>query len=130
MCLLPPELPSFLPPQPIPPGCHRPLAVGALLHASNWHRLSVLHMVMYVLQCRSLRSSHPLLFPQSPKVCSESLDNAFCWAAAILPSSIFSTSTRTAPQQPPWGLPPFLLLGVLIDDSLPLPGRPALHTAA
>ena len=63
-----PEPPSLLPPHPIPLGCPRAPALSALLQASNWS--SVLHMVMYMFQCYSLKSSHPLLFPLSPKVCS------------------------------------------------------------
>ena len=62
--------PSNLPPQPLPLGCHKAPALGALLHVSNLHWSSILHMVMYMFQCCSLRSSHPLLLLLSPKVCS------------------------------------------------------------
>ena len=55
---------------PIPLGCPRAPALGALRHASNLHWSSVLHMVMYMFQCYSLKSSHPHLLPLSPKVCS------------------------------------------------------------
>ena len=48
------ELPSLLPPHPIPLGCSRARALGALLHASNSHWSSILYMVMYMLQCYSL----------------------------------------------------------------------------
>ena len=48
MCPLYPVTPSHLPPHPIPPGCHRASALGALHHASNSHWLSLLHMVMYM----------------------------------------------------------------------------------
>ena len=65
-----PEPPSLLPPHPIPLGCPRALALGALLHASNLHWSSILHMVIYMFQCYSLKSSHPHLLPLSPKVCS------------------------------------------------------------
>ena len=41
---------SQVPPQPIPPGCHRAVALGALRHTSNLHWLSILHMVTYVLE--------------------------------------------------------------------------------
>ena len=67
MCPHPPELPFHLPPHHIPPGCHRTPALGILSH-KNFHWLSVLHMVMCVFQCYSLKSSHSLLFPLSPKV--------------------------------------------------------------
>ena len=47
---VPPHLkpPSHAPPHPIPLRCPRALTLGALLHASNLHWLSILHMVMYV----------------------------------------------------------------------------------
>ena len=50
--------PSHLPPHPIPQGCPRALALGALLHASNLHCSPVLHMVIDMFQCYSLKSSH------------------------------------------------------------------------
>ena len=62
--------PSHLLPHLIPPGCSRAPALGALLHASNSPWSSILHMVMYMLQCYSFKSSHPRLLPPSPKVCS------------------------------------------------------------
>ena len=58
---------SYFPPQLIPSGCHRALALRAMHHTSNSHWLSILHMVMYMFQCYSLKSSHPLLLPLSPK---------------------------------------------------------------
>ena len=51
---------------------HWPL--GALLHTSNSYWLSILHMIMYMFQCYSLKSSYPLL-PLSPKVCSSFCNN-------------------------------------------------------
>ena len=63
-----PEPLSHLHPDPIPLDCSRAFALGALLHASNWHWSSILHMVMYMFQYYSLKSSHPRLFPLSPKV--------------------------------------------------------------
>ena len=41
-----PEHPSHLPPHPIPLGWPRALALGALLHTSNSHWSSILHMVL------------------------------------------------------------------------------------
>ena len=66
MCL-PILTPSHLPPHLIPLGCPRALALGALLHASNLHWSSILHVVIYMFQCYSLKSSHLCLLPQSPK---------------------------------------------------------------
>ena len=48
VCLLSPEIPSYLPPLPIPPGCHRALALYFLHHTSNSHWLSILHIFVYV----------------------------------------------------------------------------------
>ena len=64
-----PESPSHLPPHSIPLGCPRAPALGALLHASNMLWSSILHMVMYMFQCYSLKSFHPSILPLSPKVC-------------------------------------------------------------
>ena len=65
-----PEPSSHLPPHPIPLSCPREPALGALLHASNLHWSSILHMVIYMFQCYSLISSNPRLLPHTPKVCS------------------------------------------------------------
>jgi len=51
-----PETPSHLPPHPIPLGCPRAPALGALLHALNLHWSSILHIVIYMFQCYSLIS--------------------------------------------------------------------------
>ena len=68
---LPPRpSPSHLPPHPIPPGCPSARALSALFHALNLNWSSISNMVMYMFQCYSLKSSHPCLLPQSPKVCS------------------------------------------------------------
>ena len=74
--------PTHLPPHAIPPGCqstHRAWSLGA-----NSHWLSVLHMVTYIFQCYSLKSSHPLLLPLSPKVCSLCLCLLGCPACRII----------------------------------------------
>ena len=56
---------SHLPPHPLPLGCPRAPALGALLHALNLFWSSILHVVMYLFQCYSLESSHPPLPPLS-----------------------------------------------------------------
>ena len=43
--------------------------VSSLHHTANSHWLSVLHMVIFMFQCCSLHSAHPLLPPLCP-VCS------------------------------------------------------------
>ena len=78
-----PEHTSHLSPHPLPLGCPRALALGALLHALN------MHMVMYMFQCYSLKSSHPCPLPLSPKVCSLYLYLLCCPACRII-DAIFS----------------------------------------
>ena len=56
-----PESSFHLPPHSIASGCHRALVLGALYLTSNYHRLSILHMVMYMFQGYSLKSSHSTL---------------------------------------------------------------------
>ena len=75
--------PISLPPHPIPPDCPSALALSALLHVSNLHWSSVLHMVIYISQCDFLKLCRPLLFPHSPKVCSLHLCLSFCLAYRI-----------------------------------------------
>ena len=65
-----PKTPSNLPPHPIPLGCSSAPALSALFHALNLDWSSISHMEIYMFQCYSLKSSHPLLLLQSPKVCS------------------------------------------------------------
>ena len=69
-CIPHPEPPSNFPPHPIPQGCPSALALSALFHASNLDWWSISHMVIYMFQCYSLKSSHPPILPQSPKDCS------------------------------------------------------------
>ena len=89
---LPPSWSHLLPPfTPIPLGCPRALALSALLHASHLHWSSILHMVMYMFQCCSLKSSHPHLLPHSPKVCSLHLC-LFCCLAYTIVITIFLNS--------------------------------------
>ena len=61
---LPPPSPSH------PSGSSQCASPEHLFHASNLDWRSISHMAMYMLQCYSLKSPHPCLFPQSPKVCS------------------------------------------------------------
>ena len=45
-------------------------ALGVLRHISKSHWFLILHVAMYMFQCYSLKSPHPLPLPLSPKVCS------------------------------------------------------------
>ena len=69
ICTLPLETPSHLPPHPTSLGCHRALGLSPLHHTANSHQLSILHMVMYVLQCYSLFVP-PSPSPLCPQICS------------------------------------------------------------
>ena len=58
---------EFLLLHPIPQGHHGAPALSTLSHASNLDWRSVSHMIIYMFQCYFLKSSHPRLFPHSPK---------------------------------------------------------------
>jgi len=69
-CVLHPETPSHLSPHPIPLGHPSAPALSTLSHALNLDWQSTSHTIIYMFQCYYLKSSHPRLLPQSPKVCS------------------------------------------------------------
>ena len=62
-----PEPLSHFPPHPNPLAFARAPALSALPHALNLHWSSILHMVISMFQCYSLKSFHPCLLPLSPK---------------------------------------------------------------
>ena len=64
MCLPILNLPSYLPPLWVVP--ENWLWVPCFMHQS---RSFILHMVIYMFQCYSLKSSHPPLLPHRPKIC-------------------------------------------------------------
>ena len=72
-----PEPPTHLPPHPILLGCPKAPALSALRHALNLRWSSILHMVIYMFQCYSLKSSHPRFLTRGPKVCSLHLSLSF-----------------------------------------------------
>ena len=76
--------PSHLPPHPIPQGHPSAPALSTLSHASNLEWWSVSHLIIYMSQCHSLRSSHPCLLPQSPKDCSIHLCLFCCFAYRVI----------------------------------------------
>ena len=61
---------------------HR-LWVPCFMH-QTWDWWSISHMVMYIFQCYSLKSSHSCLLPQSPKVCSLYLCLFFCFIYRVV----------------------------------------------
>ena len=82
-CIPHPEPPSCLPPLPIPLGHPSAPAPSTLSHTSNLDWRSVSHVIMYMIQCCSLRSSHPCLL-QSPKDCSLHLCLFCCLAYRVI----------------------------------------------
>ena len=65
-----PESPSHLPPYTILLG-HPSAPVPSILYtASNLDWQFISYMILYMFQCHSPKSSHPLPLPQSPKDCS------------------------------------------------------------
>ena len=75
---LPPPSPSH------PSGPSQGTSPENLSHASNLDWRSVSHLIVYMFRCCSLRSSHPHLLPQSPKVCSIHLCLFFCLAYKVI----------------------------------------------
>ena len=59
-------------------------ALSTLSHALNLDWLSVSHMIIYMFQCYSLKSSHSCLLPHSPKVCSLYLCLFWCLAYRVI----------------------------------------------
>ena len=79
-----PEPPFHLPPHTIPLGHPSASAQSTLSHALNLDWQSVSHMIIYMFQWYSLKSSHPCLLPQSPKDCSIHLCLFCCLAYRVI----------------------------------------------
>ena len=79
-----PEPPSHFPPHPIPQGHPSAPALSTLPHASDLDWRAVSHMIIYMFQCYSLKSSHPRPLPQSPKDCSIPLCLFCCLAYRVI----------------------------------------------
>ena len=69
-CVPHPEPSSLLPPHTIPLGHSSAPAPSIQYRASNLDWGLVSYMILYIFQCHSPKSSHPLPLPQSPKDCS------------------------------------------------------------
>ena len=78
-CVPHPEPSSLLPPCIIP--LCRPSAPAPSIqyHALNLDWQLVSYMILYMFQCHSPKSSHPLPLPQSPKDCSIYIINLLKW---------------------------------------------------
>ena len=68
--ILDPPPSSLLPPHTIPLGRPTAPAPSIQYRAPNLDWRLVSYMILYVFQCHSPKSSHPLSLPQSPKDCS------------------------------------------------------------
>ena len=79
-----PEPSSLLPPRTIPLGRPSAPAPSIQYRASNLEWRLVSYMILYMFQCHSPKSSHPLPLPQSPK------DHLLPWALQHL--GILTTS--------------------------------------
>ena len=69
-CVPHPEPSSLFPPRTIALGCPSTPAPSIQYRASNLDWQLVSYMILYVFQCHSPKSSHPLPLPQSLKDCS------------------------------------------------------------
>ena len=78
------ELPFHLPPHTIPLGHPRAPAQSILCHALNMDWRFVSHMILYIFQCHSPKSSHPHPLPQNPKDCSIHLCLFCCFAYRVI----------------------------------------------
>ena len=74
----------ILNPHPISLGHPSAPALSTLSQVSNLEWWSVSHMIIYMFQCYSLRSSHPRLLPQSPKDCFIHLCLFCCLAYRVI----------------------------------------------
>ena len=86
-------------PHPIPQGHPRAPALSTPSHASNLDWRSVSHMLIYMFQSSSLKSSHSHLLPHGPKVCSLHLC-LFCAQHFLINQRIQSLQSRWYPLAP------------------------------
>ena len=88
-----PETPSHLPPYSIPLGHLSVPALSTLYHASNLGWQFVSHVIFYMFQCHSPKSSHLRPLPQSPKDCSVHL----CLLLSCIQGYRYHLSTHYCP---------------------------------
>ena len=79
-----PEPPSHLRPHTISLGHPSAPAPSILYSASNLQWWFISYMILYMFQCHSPKSSHPLPLPQSPKDCSTHLCLFCCLAYRVI----------------------------------------------
>ena len=69
---------------------HQPWALVSCIQPGWW---SISPLIVYLFQCCSLRSSHPRLLPQSPKVCSIHQCLFFCFAYRVIVTIFLNAQT-------------------------------------
>ena len=79
-CVPHPEPPSLLPPHPIPLGHPSAPAPSTLYHALNLDWQFISHIIIYMFQCHSPKSSHPCPLPERKRL--------FCTSVSLLLSHI------------------------------------------
>ena len=79
-----PEIPSHLPPHTITLGRPNAPAPSILYPALNLDWWFISYLILYMFQCHSPKSSHPLPLPQSPKDCSIHLCLFCCLACRVI----------------------------------------------
>ena len=79
-----PERPSLLPHCTILLGRFSAPAPSIQYHALNLDWRFISYMILYMFQCHSPKSSHPLPLPQSPKDCSVHLCLFCCLAYRVI----------------------------------------------
>ena len=83
-CVPHPEPSSLLPPHTIPLGRPSAPAPSIRYPASNLDWQLISYMILYMIQCHSPKSSHPLPLPQSPKDCSIHQCLFFCLVYRVI----------------------------------------------
>ena len=76
--------PALFPPRTIPLRHPSAPAPSIQYHASNLDWQFVSYMMLYMFQCHSPKSSHPLPLPQSPKDCSIHLCLFCCLTYSVI----------------------------------------------
>ena len=96
-CIPKHEPPSYLPPHNISLGHHRAPAPSMLYPASDIDWWFDSYMIVYMLQCHSPKSSHPLPLPLSPKVCYTHLCLFCCLAYRVVIESVLMRWMKLEP---------------------------------
>ena len=89
-CVPHPGPSSHIPPHHIPVDHPSAPAPSTLYHASNLDWWFISHMILYMFQCHSPKSSHPHPLPRTPKDCSIHLCLCCCLAYRVIVTIILN----------------------------------------